>query len=414
MPSPLQKIIQQHHLISLGTGMIAALGSFGSFFVTFDGMAQDTMQRPLFMPTRDATVVYAVQPENSPLVQTRKIYFSGNGNTLRIDGPNHIGMTIVDSAKKTAIVIANKSKVYTVIPSKSGQSGLFLDDNMKFVKKGSDRVAGILCDRWKVTGSKGKSDVCITKDGVLLQQEGVDADGQEGKTVAISVDYNALPASTFQVPVGYQQIKLPERKGDVPALVTPNSNGQPLSPIKAQPLDPSKGVKVNANENPFITPQRDVDVVYAIAAAMPGLPPFHQRMRWSVGEWKQRIDSQGVDTYMITDYRKRELVVLNPELRKKTTMPAPGDAILAPGQKPSGDYIKVGEATVAGQHCNEWQIVDSEGNPNDICYTDDGVMLRVVRNNIPLVVALKVAYAPQDSKLFNVPTNLKELAPAHP
>lgn len=372
---------------------------------------QKAGSKPLFMPTRDVTVVYAVQPENSPLVQTRKIYFSGGGKLLRIDGPNDIGMTIVNSETKTAIVIANKPRIYTVVPSKSDKSGLFLDGNMKFVKKGTERIAGILCRKWKATGTKGDSEVCITDDGVLLKQDGADPDGQEGKTQAISVNYDALPISIFQVPVGFQQVKLPENKKDMPILV---STGSPLLPMQAKPVDKETGVMVTGDQNPFITPQHDVDVVYALAAPMPGLPPFHQRMRWSVGQWKQRIDSQGVDTYMIIDYNNRTLTVLNPELKKKTTLPAPGEAPLAEGKRPVGDYIKVGEATVAGEHCTEWSITDSEGNPDDVCYTDDGVMLRVVRNNIPLVVAIKVVRAKQPASLFDVPAGLKELAPAHP
>lgn len=391
-----------------------AMCGIGSLLLVPMALAQyNNSEKPLFMPKRDATVIYAIKPENSSLLQSRKIIFSGDGNTMRVDGPDNLGTVIVDAAKKTATVIANKSRIYTVVASKSGQAGLFLDPSMTFQKKGTERIAGIICRDWKVKGPKGSAIVCITEDGVLLKQEGTDADGVEGKTVALSVDYSKLPASTFQIPPGYQPVKLPEHKGDSPVLINPNSTAQPLIPMKAQPGE-GQGEKVEADQNPFITPQRDVDVVYAIAGAMPGLPPFHQRMRWSVGEWKQRIDSQGVDTYMITDYKNQQLVVLNPELKKKTTMPSPGDSILAPSQRPTGDYMKVGEATIAGQHCNEWQIVDSEGNPNDICYTDDGVMLRVVRNNIPLVMALKVVYAPQDTKLFQVPSNLTELAPAHP
>ncbi|CAI3924612.1 unnamed protein product [Commensalibacter communis] len=406
----MSSLLQKNYQLPLYKGVMFGLGSF----VMISGAwAQDvSSEKPLFMPKRDVTVLYAVKPENSSLLQSRKIIFSGDGNRLRVDGPDNMGIVIVDSAKKTATVIANKSRVYAVVPSKSDQYGLFLDPKMTFQKKGTERIAGVLCRDWKVKGPKGSAVVCITDDGVLLKQEGTDADGVEGKTVALSVDYSKLPESTFQIPVGYQPVKLPEHKGDTPTLIAPNSVAQPLIPMKAKAADESKGLKVDADQNPFITPQHDVDVVYAIAGAMPGLPPFHQRMRWSVGEWKQRIDSQGVDTYMITDYKKQQLVVLNPELKKKTTMPAPGDSILAPGQRPAGDYMKVGEATVAGQHCNEWQIIDSEGNPNDICYTDDGVMLRVVRNNIPLVVALKVNYAPQDAKLFQVPSNLTELAPA--
>lgn len=382
----------------------------GCFISVSNAYAQE--ERPLFMPNRDVTVVYAVQPENSSLIQKRKIYFSGSGKIFRIDGPNNIGMTIIDSGKQTATVVANKSRIYTVVPSKSGKSGLFLDETLHFTKKGTDRVIGISCRQWKVKSPKGVSNVCITKDGLLLRQEGTDIDGIDGKTEALSVKYGTLPTTIFQVPIGYQQVKLPQHKGEHPVLVSPNNNAQPLAPIKAKASE--NGSKVDASQNPFITPQRDVDVVYAIAGAMPGLPPFHQRMRWSVEQWKQRIDSQGVDTYMITDYRNQRLTVLNPALKKKTDLAAPGAGIQALGKRAIGDYIKVGEATVAGLHCDEWEVTDTEGNVNDICYTDDGVMLRVVRNNIPLVLALKVVYAHQDTSLYKIPADLKELAPEHP
>jgi|GEM_PF-866232 len=381
-----------------------------TFFAALPAYAQE--KHPLFMPKRDVTVVYAVQPENSSLAQKRKIYFSGNGTLFRIDGPNNIGFTLIDSAKQTATVVSNKSRVYTVIPSKSGKGGLFLDESLHFRKKGTDRILGILCHHWSVQGTKGHSDVCVTDEGILLRQEGMDIDGIDGKTEALSVQFDALSPSIFQVPVGYQQVRLPQQKGESPTLVSPNANAQPLSPIQAKKSE--NGNKVDASQNPFITPQRDVDVVYAIAGPMPGLPPFHQRMRWSVEQWKQRIDSQGIDTYMITDYRTQRLTVLNPQLKKKTELVAPGASIQGMGKRAEGDYVKVGEATVAGQFCNEWEVADTEGNINDVCYTNDGVMLRVVRNNIPLVVALKVVYAHQDAGLYKIPSDLKMLAPAHP
>lgn len=381
----------------------------GTIFLVSSAYAQET--RPLFMPDRDVVVVYAVQPDNSSLAQKRKIYFSGKGKVFRIDGPDNIGMTLIDTVNQTATVVANRPRVYTVIPSKSGRGGIFLDDTLQFTRKGTQRILGISCRQWKVHGPKGNSEVCITRDGLLLQQEGTDIDGIDGKTVALSVQYGPLPVSVFQVPVGYQRVKLPQHKGESPTLVSPDSNAQPLSPIKAREMDRNR---VDESHNPFITPQRDVDVVYAIAGAMPGLPPFHQRMRWSADLWKQRIDSQGVDTYMITDYRNQRLTVVNPRLRKKTDLTAPGEKIPALGKRAVGEYVKVGEATVAGLYCDEWEVTDTESNVNDMCYTSDGVLLRVVRNNIPLVLALKVVYAPQDSSLYTIPSDLQELAPAHP
>ncbi len=380
------------------------------FFSIFPAYAQE--ERPLFMPNRDVTVVYAVQPENSPLVQKRKIYFSGDKKIFRIDGPDNIGLTIIDPGKQIATVISNKSRIYTIIPSKSGKGGIFLDDSLHFKEKGSKRIIGILCHQWEVQGPKGNSEVCVTDDGVILRQEGTDIDGIDGKTEALSVQYNPLPVSIFQIPAGYQQVKLSQQRGESPTLVSPNSNAQPLAPIQARKSDNDD--KIDISQNPFIIPQKDVDVIYAIAGPMPGLPPFHQRMRWSVEQWKQRIDSQGIDTYMITDYRTQHLIVLNPQLKKKTDLMTPGAPIESFGKRAEGNYVKVGEATVAGQYCDEWEVTDTEGNVNDVCYTRDGVMLRVVRNNIPLVMALKVVYAHQDSSLYQIPADLTELNAAHP
>lgn len=378
------------------------------------GIAQENknLQHPPIMPTRDATVVYAVQLGNSSLFQQTKIYFSGQGQLMRIDGPNNIGMTVIDNIQQRAIIAMNKSRIYAIIPRKAGEKMFFLDETMQFERKGSERVADILCNKYKVTAKTGKSDVCITKDGVILKQEGKDVDGMEGTMTALSVDYTPIPAAMFQPPIGYQQVQLPKEKNQNPVPVKPDSNSQPLAPLQAKPVESEHNIQ--SEPAPFVTPQHDVDVVYAIAGPMPGLPPFHQRMRWSVSEWKQRIDSQGVDTYMVTDYRNKQLVVVNEALKKKTTMPAPGASITAPGVRPSGDYVKVGEATIAGATCTDWHMIDTDGNPNDVCYTDDGVMLRVTRNNIPLVVAIKVNRSAQPSNLFQIPSGLKELAPEKP
>ncbi len=173
---------------------------------------------------------------------------------------------------------------------------------------------------------------------------------------------------------------------------------------------------------PFVTPQRDVDVTYLLAgppAAPGGLPgAMTQRMRWSVALWSQRLDPAG-NAYMITDYRARRMLVVDPRRRSATMLPLPGGGaqgaggVQAPGLRATGHYQRLGGDTVAGTPCTEWRTLDDGGAESTICLTDDGVLLRARHGQQILLLASSVRYGPQDPSLFSAPSGSRiEPAPS--
>ena len=180
-------------------------------------------------------------------------------------------------------------------------------------------------------------------------------------------------------------------------------------PARAQPAD-----------RPFVVPQRDVDVTYAVP-----VPPqdgrtrtvavaVSQRMRFSIDPLRQRVDPPGTGTYMITDYAARRLIVVQPDRHLATSLPAPGGPIAPHGVRATGDYRRLGPQTIAGTACTEWATGDQSGNPSIVCLTDDGVMLRAVQGGQVLLQAVQLSYAPQPAAVFAPPDGyrLQQAPPA--
>ena len=166
---------------------------------------------------------------------------------------------------------------------------------------------------------------------------------------------------------------------------------------------------------PFVTPQRDVDVTYWIAGPDKGLDPGKpaiatQRMRWSASLWRQRLDPPG-SAVMITDYRSRTLLVIEPAARDAPSgtgpvavlLPAPASGVQPSGVRATGSYRRAGEQTIAGVSCTEWRMPDDSGTESVVCFTADGVMLRARHGDHTLIEAARISYATQDPALFSAP-----------
>ncbi|WP_419730171.1 hypothetical protein [Lichenicola sp.] len=167
-------------------------------------------------------------------------------------------------------------------------------------------------------------------------------------------------------------------------------------------------------DHPFVVPQHDVDVLYAVPVPASVMPPsgsgpeqiagfVRQRMRFSVALQRQRVDPPGPGTYMITDYASRHLIMVQPQQRLATTVPAPGGPIAAPGARATGQYRRLGAQTVAGLACTDWSTRDDSGNESVVCLTPDGVLLRANQGGHLLVQAVSAAFLPQDQAVFEVP-----------
>ncbi|MCE2564430.1 hypothetical protein [Komagataeibacter sp. FNDCF1] len=167
-------------------------------------------------------------------------------------------------------------------------------------------------------------------------------------------------------------------------------------------------------QTPYVTPQADVDVTYTIYPPHDTNASMTQRMRWSASAMMQRVDPGNAATYMITDYHAGTLTVVNADQKVRTVIPAPGAANVQMGQRAQGNWLRTGVSKVAGTPCTLWQTQDTDQRPSEICYTDDGVMLEVIRDGKVMVQATSLTHETQPGSVFAIPSGLKELHAAHP
>jgi hypothetical protein len=163
-------------------------------------------------------------------------------------------------------------------------------------------------------------------------------------------------------------------------------------------------------DHPFVVPQRDVDVLYAVPVQGPlpagqpqGQAAVAQRMRFAVSPTRQRVDPPGPGTYMITDYAAGRMIVVQPAQHLATSLPAPGSPIAPHGVRATGDYKRLGVQAIAGAACTDWQTTDQSGNTSIVCLTEDGVLLRAMQAGRIMLQAVQLAYAPQAAAVFAVP-----------
>ena len=197
----------------------------------------------------------------------------------------------------------------------------------------------------------------------------------------------------------------------------------PLALLPGVPLCPGSA-SAQRPDKPFVVPQRDVDVLYAIPAAgglasaadaaATGGTAVGQRVRFSVDPARQRVDPPGSGTFMITDYAAGRLTVVQPQRRTAIVLPAPGPVLAPHGVRASGAYARLGDRVVAGTPCTDWSTPDGAGTPSVVCLTDDGVMLRASQNGRVLLQAVRVTFAPQPAAVFAVPDGFRTEAAPRP
>ncbi|GBR70119.1 hypothetical protein [Gluconobacter kanchanaburiensis] len=191
------------------SGYGAVLGLLGAALcLPLPACAED---HPRLTPTRDVTVVYALATPNDATKGgpgTVKVAFSGAGDLLRIDSQDGNGVTILDRPGQQVTLVMMKQQIYTRLhPTHGLHNPFMLDLDMQYTPAGHDTVAGVSCDLWTIQSSHGKATACVTTDGVILRENGVDADGVEGSIKALSVSYQDIPASAFQPPEGFHELQ---------------------------------------------------------------------------------------------------------------------------------------------------------------------------------------------------------------
>ncbi|MGI4746091.1 MAG: hypothetical protein ACRYGI_16860 [Janthinobacterium lividum] len=174
---------------------------------------------PQLMPTRDVSVLYNVQPEGAPAPEPVHVYFRGGGGLMRVDGPagpdgNSQGQMILDRDAKVMTVVLNGPRIFMQIPEQEEvRSPFVLDASMHFTRSGTGSVAGLACTQWTIATPKGGATACVSADGVVLSESGVDGQGARGELVAQTVQYGPLAAALFTPPPGYQRTAHPQNMG---------------------------------------------------------------------------------------------------------------------------------------------------------------------------------------------------------
>lgn len=183
------------------------------------GHARAAPDAPPLMPTRDAVVLYDVQPDGAPQPQPVRVYFHTGGGLMRIDGPPGAdgassGAMILDRDGKTMTVIMNQPRIYMQIPEREEvRSPFVLDASMQFTRTGTGTVAGIPCVQWSIVSGKGGATACVAADGVVLSESGVDGEGAKGQLVARTVQYGTVDPKLFAPPAGFTRTAHPEGLG---------------------------------------------------------------------------------------------------------------------------------------------------------------------------------------------------------
>ena len=169
-----------------------------------------------------------------------------------------------------------------------------------------------------------------------------------------------------------------------------------LLPLAAPPA--------RAGEQPATTPTRDVDIAYRLAGADGAAPP-EQRVRWDVAGGRQRIDPPMPGLHIIVDTRAHRLASVRDkerlalEIDQSQARPAPGA---------EAGYTRLGTASIAGIGCTVWREGAAEGGP-ELCFTADGVLLRVVSAGKVVAEATRVSYGPADPADFDIPADYRRI-----
>jgi hypothetical protein len=125
-----------------------------------------------------------------------------------------------------------------------------------------------------------------------------------------------------------------------------------------------------------------------------------QRLRWSAGTQRQRVDLPTSGNWMVLDFMTHRMALVHDESHEVLDLPAP----LSAEQPGAGfGFTRMGKANVAGLACTEWKTVDTRGQETQACWSDDGILLRASAGTRVLMEAVSVKYASQDDSVFETP-----------
>jgi hypothetical protein len=158
------------------------------------------------------------------------------------------------------------------------------------------------------------------------------------------------------------------------------------------------GSPPRAEEQPQLSPTRDVDITYKITQQRQ--KPITERVRWSAGEQLERVDGPNKSS-SIFDHNARVDTLLNGASRTYRKLENAPRQLLEP--EPGAVLKRGSDAVVAGLPCTDWSWTE-DVEKHTVCVTPDGVVLRLVIDESKTVMeARSVRYASQPAELFRVP-----------
>lgn len=206
----------------MGSSVVAACGA-AVMLACGVASAAPVGEHPPLSPTRDAVVTYRFQTEVLPGKGNEAgpehqvtVSFAASGDRLRIDPDDGQSATILDRPDQIMTLISMKERRYVQLRPMHGlHNPFFLGLGMVYHAGDMKQIANVPCREWAIESPRGKATACVTDDGVILAEDGVDADGLVGHLRAVSVRYEDIPADRFQPPAGFQKfnplakVKLP-------------------------------------------------------------------------------------------------------------------------------------------------------------------------------------------------------------
>ncbi|MCC6717952.1 MAG: DUF4412 domain-containing protein [Acetobacteraceae bacterium] len=195
-----------------GLALGVALGCFQS------AAAQD---RPAILPTRDVAITYRASGpvQGRQQQQDLRVAFTAGGKLMRVEGIGGGGReagayVIVDHTTQRMTMVMAQDRRFMEMPANNAFSrGFLLSATMKFVRRGSETVAGLKCTVWDITSADGNGKACLTEDGVMLRGSGIDG---KGAILATAVSYAPQPAALFKPPAGFTRLEIPAGLGGRP------------------------------------------------------------------------------------------------------------------------------------------------------------------------------------------------------
>ena len=171
--------------------LLAALAGI----MPMEAAAQD---RPLARPSRDVDVTYRSDPGGQVLEQRSRFA----GQRMRLDTPTPGLYVIVDYGTQRMSMVSDADRGVLEMRLPPGVAPGSTGDGASYVRRGTDRVAGLACTEWDVRDIRGQiAQTCFTDDGVMLRARR----GPQVLAVATRVAYGPLDPALFAVPAGYSR-----------------------------------------------------------------------------------------------------------------------------------------------------------------------------------------------------------------